>query len=179
VGLWCDLFVYAPLGFALEAPRLLPELAAKGRNHVTTARAVGQMAVQMLERRAGPAGGLLGGVLGGLGLAGSPPRATGRPAPGGPTPSDGAEPPAAPAAATRADAPESEPAAPADGHGEEGVADEGALPIPHYGSLAASQVVPRLAGLTTEELRAVQAFERANRGRRTILNRTSQLLDGA
>lgn len=49
------------------------------------------------------------------------------------------------------------------------------LAIPGYDSLAASQVVPRLAGLSPEELAAVGAYESAHRARRTILNRVRQL----
>jgi hypothetical protein len=51
----------------------------------------------------------------------------------------------------------------------------GALAIPGYDSLSASQVVQRLAGLSGEELAAVGIYEEANRGRRTILNRIDQL----
>jgi hypothetical protein len=54
--------------------------------------------------------------------------------------------------------------------------DASALGIPDYDSLAASQVVPRLAALTSEELAAVRAYEVAHRGRRTILSRVDQLL---
>jgi hypothetical protein len=53
---------------------------------------------------------------------------------------------------------------------------ESELPIQDYDSLAASQVVPRLATLTPDELRAVQHYERATRNRQTILNRVDQLL---
>lgn len=49
------------------------------------------------------------------------------------------------------------------------------LAIPGYDSLSASQVVQRLAGLSGQELVAVGAYERAHRGRRTILNRIDQL----
>jgi hypothetical protein len=51
-----------------------------------------------------------------------------------------------------------------------------ALAIPEYDSLAASQVVPRLATLSSSELAAVGAYEKANRRRQTILNRVAQLL---
>jgi hypothetical protein len=51
-----------------------------------------------------------------------------------------------------------------------------ALPIAEYESLAASQVVARLESLTADELRAVQAFEVAHRGRRTVLGKIDQLL---
>lgn len=49
------------------------------------------------------------------------------------------------------------------------------LAIPSYDELAASQVVKRLPGLTADELAAIGAYERANRGRRTILTRVRQL----
>jgi hypothetical protein len=50
------------------------------------------------------------------------------------------------------------------------------LAIPHYDSLAASQVVPRLSALSEDELMALRGYESAQRGRRTILNRIDQLL---
>jgi hypothetical protein len=50
-----DLAVFGPLGFALEARRLVPELAARGRAHieaqVRTARALGQFAMQLGQRQ--------------------------------------------------------------------------------------------------------------------------------
>ena len=55
---------------------------------------------------------------------------------------------------------------------------EAELPVQDYDSLAASQVVPRLATLATDELLAVQAYELAHRNRQTILNRVAQLLAG-
>jgi hypothetical protein len=55
----------------------------------------------------------------------------------------------------------------------------GSLAIPGYDSLAASQVVQRLGGLTLAELEAVGAYEAATRGRRTILGRISQLSNPA
>lgn len=51
--------------------------------------------------------------------------------------------------------------------------------IPDYDILAASQVVRRLDGLGHGELRAVLRHERATRGRRTILLRAEQLLEGS
>lgn len=49
------------------------------------------------------------------------------------------------------------------------------LPIAEYESLAAAQVVARLTDLDDEALAQVQAFERAHRNRRTVLNRIDQL----
>ena len=53
---------------------------------------------------------------------------------------------------------------------------ESDLPIQDYDSLAASQVVPRLATLAPEDLRVVQRYEQATRHRQTILHRVAQLL---
>ena len=55
------------------------------------------------------------------------------------------------------------------------VLDERTLAIPDYDSLSSSQVLPRLAGLGTDELEAVRTYEDAHRGRKTILNRITQL----
>lgn len=55
---------------------------------------------------------------------------------------------------------------------------ESDLPIQDYDSLAASQVVPRLATMSEEELRAVRSYELAHRNRQTILNRVNQRLTG-
>ncbi len=49
------------------------------------------------------------------------------------------------------------------------------LPIDGYDSLAASQVVQRLNTLTPAELETVRAHEEANRARRTILGKITQL----
>ncbi|HVX22003.1 MAG TPA: hypothetical protein VHB02_11690 [Acidimicrobiales bacterium] len=50
--------------------------------------------------------------------------------------------------------------------------------IPDYDTLSASQVVRRLDGLSPADLQAVYRHEEASRGRRTILHRAQQLLDG-
>jgi hypothetical protein len=52
-------------------------------------------------------------------------------------------------------------------------ADE--LAIPAYDSLAASQVVQRLEGLTGLELEAVRRYELAHRARKTVLGKITQL----
>lgn len=49
------------------------------------------------------------------------------------------------------------------------------LAIPDYDSLSASQVIPRLDGLSTDELEAVRQYEAGARGRKTILSRIAQL----
>jgi hypothetical protein len=49
------------------------------------------------------------------------------------------------------------------------------LAIPGYDALSASQVVERLAGLSGDELAAVQRYEAGHRRRRTILGKIEQL----
>ena len=162
-----DLLVYAPVGLAMTAAEELPKLAAKGRTRVNTqlmmARVVGRFAVargrQELEKRLStPArpGGTEPPVtfddMSGNGAAVANGRVPGAPAADATTPTTGGRRP------VPADAPR-----PAE------------LAIPGYDSLSASQVVQRLAGLSMEELAAVGAYERAHRGRRTILNRIDQL----
>jgi hypothetical protein len=46
-----------------------------------------------------------------------------------------------------------------------------------YDTLSASQVVRRLESLEPTQLRSVHRYEASHRNRRTILNRTQQLLD--
>lgn len=55
------------------------------------------------------------------------------------------------------------------------VPDLASLAIPRYDTLAASQIVARLDALSTAELDSVAAYERAHRGRRTILAKISRL----
>jgi hypothetical protein len=160
-----DLALYAPIGFALEARRLLPSFVERGQQQVTMAKMVGQFAVShgqtTAAKKIGEIQGQAEGFLAELGLAPQakaepgPAPAPARPAPSGSAPASSAEPTAAPRAAEAPSA-----------------AD---LPISGYDSLAASQVIPRLAGLTADELDAVEAYEAALRGRKTILGKIAQL----
>lgn len=158
-----DLLLYAPLGAALELRSRLPELASSGRRHldlqVLTARSIGQFAVTQARRQL-PS--LLAEVrergaetLSAVGLV-SAPAGSARPAPDAPLADVVDLPLSAPEPATDAPAP-----------------DE--LAIPDYDSLSALQVVPRLEGLDPDELSTVDRYESANRARRTILHRISQL----
>lgn len=162
--------VYAPLGFALEARGLLPRFIDRGRSQILLARVVGKYAVR--QGTAGAEGVAIRAqeqavaVLRRLGVVPSP------------------EPPTRQDPASRAgeqeDGSAGDPAtAPPAGSGTGARAappiDPGALAIPDYDSLSASQVVPRLAGLTGEELELVRTYEAGTRGRKTILNRIAQL----
>lgn len=165
-----DLFLYLPVGLAMTAAEELPKMAAKGRTRINTqltmARVVGQFAVsrgrQELEKRLAPAG-----APAGPSRRATPPAA---PAPTDHHASNGKVVPLVEPALSVAVTTEEKPAAVT---GPVPAAEE--LAIPGYDSLSASQVVQRLAGLSQDELTAVGDYERAHRGRRTILNRIDQL----
>jgi len=151
-----ELLVFAPVGLAVTARTELPDLVAKGRarleGQLTLARFVGQFAVKQgrveVEKR--------------IKAYTDPPQPepptvsvpltlVAEPAPSAP----------APAAAAALDA---EPTPPA-----------GDLAIPGYDALSASQVVQRLAGLSSSELEEVRTYEAATRGRKTVLSKIAQL----
>jgi hypothetical protein len=167
-----DYCVYAPLGLALDARTLLPGLVDRGRNQVGMARMVGEFAVKWgstrVEAAVGDAQEQAMCLLRRTGLA----PATDRDRTGATTSDDARDVDDAPSEASGSTPTES------------GVAvDDGppvaveSLAIPDYDNLSASQVVPRLDGLSPDELEAVRRYETANRRRRTILNKAAQLQD--
>jgi hypothetical protein len=165
-----DLFVYAPIGLLFEGASLLPELVAKGKQQVGTARVMGKFALEEAQRRATRAAGKLqdqtAGVLDFLGDSVTPLPSEDRPAP---APEDAAA-PKPPSARSTA------PKVAASGKAGAGHAISAAsLAIPDYDGLSASQVVNRLAGLAPAELANVQLYEAAHRGRKTILSKVAQL----
>ena len=155
-----DLLVYAPLGLLLEARDLVPKLAEKGRQRmggqVTVARMIGEMAVRQGQRRAESIVKRLREQPSGAGAA-RPEADAGHEANGHRSAAT------EPVGST----------APASGPGP--APDAAQLAIPGYDTLSASQVVPRLEGLTLAELDAVRAYEVATRGRKTVLTRIDQL----
>jgi hypothetical protein len=165
-----ELFVYAPLGLLFNASEVLPDLVEKGRKQVQTARLFGHYAVKKGSAKAGQA------VARVQEQAGVVAEQINRSAAGEADVTTAASAPAGPPRAAGNGAGDTRPAAPsrppASGPGA------AALAIPDYDSLSASQVVPRLAGLTPAELEAVGAYEAAHRGRKTILNRVAQLQGG-
>ena len=187
-----DVFVYAPIGLFFEGPSLLPKLVEDGKGYARNARVFGEFAVRQgraeLQRRMAALEGQAAEVLRTFGATGdgvsddvvsddvdSDDVVSG----------DGAEPSRVPAA----------PATPATGAARGNGSGAGArgaerpvtkatataapavteLAITDYDSLSASQVVIRLDGLDDDELEAVRAYEVANRGRKTILNKVAQL----
>jgi len=155
-----DLFVFAPLGLLADSHTLVPKLAESGRQHlddrVQLARMVGQFAVQQGRQHAAK-------VVAGL-------RANGA----GPEPAT-ASAPAIDDPGVDDDVDES--VAARVGVDDGGIAEDD-LAIPSYDSLAASQVVPRLDGLSSIELEAVRRYEEAHRGRRTVLGKIAILQQG-
>lgn len=153
-----DLFVYAPLGLMMNLEEVVPELIEKGHQQVNMARMFGQFAVQTGTKEARKR----------VEQVQEQVSARRPPAP-------------APAPATdRASAPSPvEQPVGAQGNGAAAPAEPapaaGELAIPDYDALSASQVVPRLAGLASDELDAVRRYEAANRGRKTILSKIAQL----
>jgi hypothetical protein len=148
-----DLFFYAPLGFVFHAQEIVEELVEKGHQQVLAARMFGKFAV---EDQAPKAIGVLQKRVESVTeqFVARPPAAA---------PSNG---PSIPATQTSAPV-----VAPTNTHGPAAAG----LAIPDYDSLSASQVVPRLEGLSDGELDAVRAYESGHRGRKTILNKIDQL----
>jgi hypothetical protein len=153
-----ELLVYAPVGLAVSAKEVVPRLVERGRTKVTTqvsaARIIGRFAVEQGQLRATKAFARareeaqqrLDQVTA---PNGSPPRV----APRSPV--------------VRPATPTPRPATSGPGGAE--------LAIPGYDSLSASQVLPRLEGLSDDELESVRVYESAHRGRKTILGRITQL----
>ena len=151
-----ELAVFAPIGIALEAKRLLPTFVERGRTQVQVAKLLGQLAVahgkNEATKKLGDLQGQAGAFAAELGLGGTPTRSA----------TDEAAERVADASIVAPTPIRSSAAA-------------ATLTIADYDSLAASQVIPRLAGLAPAELEAVRTYELAHRGRKTILGKITQL----
>jgi hypothetical protein len=178
-----DVLLYAPLGLVFSAGELFPKLVEKGRSQIGMAKMIGQFAVQQGQTEAGKVFDRASKqAMSTLEQIAGRPSSNGASS-NGAAASNGSSPSPAPAPASVAPI-TSAPSAVADLHA---VAAEAAATVPHsgpeaaelaipdYDSLSASQVLPRLSGLSIEELEAVRAYEAAHRGRKTILNRVAQL----
>ena len=194
VDQWFEVFVYAPLGFALDARQLYPKFIDRGRNQVVLAKVIGKYAVEHGSKQMGSylgdSGTQVAAVLQTLGLLPEEdevnesediveafeadvvefgtPRSRKRmndsdavvePVDVGELVVVGSGEPIEPIDSAPAASPPP-------------VAD---LAIPDYDNLSASQVVPRLEGLSPDELEAVRLYEVAQRGRKTILGKIAQL----
>ncbi len=193
-----DLVVFVPFGFLCQSRTLLPQLAETGRQQVgqrvQLARMIGQFAVQQGQRQALK-------VVGNLRSPARPAEPEAEPAPAStaaalpapapavapapadlPPPAPVASPPDEDVVAVRAESSgigdsDGAPERAAEGEPDTELAPvaEADLAIPAYDSLAASQVVPRLEGLTTAELEAVRRYELTHRGRKTVLGKITLL----
>jgi hypothetical protein len=154
-----NLFFFAPLGLLLNADEVIPQLIERGKQQVNMARMIGPFAVQQGQAMAGKTVAKVQEQAAELAGMRTPkaPKATPKPET------------SAPAAAATA------PAKPAPRPAATSAPAVGTLAIPDYESLSASQVVPRLEGLSNAELDAVRGYEAAHRGRKTILNKIAQL----
>lgn len=176
-----DLFVYAPIGMALTAAEELPEMIRKGREAVEvqmgTAKVIGRVAVNQgkvelnrIVAQWNDLGSLLrSGVV-------SPPRSRTESGPAPVTSAEPAPPPVNPSSADKPRGAQKPPSpAPVPPAAKRVPPPPDDLGIPGYGSLSASQVVSRLAGLSPAQLDAVKTYESSTRRRRTILGRIAQL----
>ena len=155
-----DFFVFAPVGLALTVAEDLPGLVSKGRERVESeirnARVIGKFVVTQGQQDLTPAH-----------RASCFSRSRPRPTPRTPRQrTDRWRRPRWPPHPLPAPKPAPDPA--------DALIVEQALA--GYDTLSASQVVRRLESLGPDELRAVQRHEASHRNRRTILNRTTQLL---
>jgi hypothetical protein len=181
-----EVLVYLPVGFVFEVPRSIPRFIDRGRRQVAQACEIGLETLRIGQREPSRHVSRVrehtAATLRGLGVA--PPLGD-EPVPSrrtatlsvvadpdtetrtetetgtGPAPATGA----AGAVARAVPPPARSGPAP----------DPASLAIPGYDSLSASQVVPRLEGLTGDELETVRTYEQATRGRKTILSKIAQL----
>jgi hypothetical protein len=145
-----DLLVFAPLGFLAESRSIYPQLVEEGRSQVLmrvqVARMIGEFAVRKGQQE--------------VAKVVERRRAA-----------EGADPTGPSARGDDDDVvvPLREP--------DDEMDDifESDLAIPSYGSLAASQVVSRLDGLSPVELESVRRYELAHRGRKTVLGKIAHL----
>lgn len=143
-----ELFVYAPVGLALEAVDNLPRLIERGKSQVTLGRFVaktvtkkGSSTIESFgERLANEAGQIIVDLFG-IDLSADPP------------------PPTAASNEVVDDA----------------VSPDGDLAIAEYDSQAAAQIVKLLVQLTPEEREAIGEYEASGRKRVTILRKIEQL----
>ena len=188
-----DVVCYAPLGLVHVATEELPKLARQRRqaseNRIQLARWIGQIAVQQANRELRlrwsavqasrtadtPAASVDEVVT--VGWSPDAPRLVDPAAAGSAEPIEPCEPPEG--EPPEGELPEGEPAGAVDLASPDAVVpsvDE--LPIAGYESLAAQQVVQRLATLSAEERETIRRFEAAHRHRRTILAKLDQLQAG-
>ncbi len=158
-----DLVVFAPIGFALKASSVVPELIATGRaeyrKQAVMARVIGKMVVEQQRRKR--RGRVITERPGATVVETKPAPLTNTE-----TPADGD------ASSSKASAALSMPT----GSTVLPTADE--LPIGGYDTLAARSILTLLEGLGASDLNRIEVYERAHRQRATVLHRITQLRHG-
>ena len=145
--------VYAPIGLGAEIVDEVPKAVDRIRQRLVLARFLGKMAVDQGTRE----------VQRRLAAAGTRPTA----------PSD--VPADVPAATVATDEPDVPVPVVDDDPPDAGDVEE--LALPDYDLLPASQIVGRLESLTAAERADIEAYELANRHRRTVLGKLEQLAE--
>ena len=179
-----ELLVYAPIGLAITAREELPRFIERGRSQVTgqlaMAKMIGQFAVAQGQREAEKVVKQAAERLEDLGVGGrSAPAPAARPAPAAATATATTNGASAPASGTVLSSDKGPRPGAASTPTTAASTNDDHLAIPGYDALSASQVVTRLAGLSSDELEAVRAYEAGARGRKTILHRIGQLQSGS
>ena len=141
--------IYAPIGLGAKVVQDLPDVVTKARQHLVFARFIGKMAVDQGVRE-------LRGRLDGRTTA----------APVSPTRTVAPRQPNRSSRRDESEPDESEPTTPL-------APDD--LALPDYDQLPAAHIVGKLAGLSSAELDAIEAYESSHRNRRTVLGKISQM----
>ncbi len=148
-----DLFLYAPIGLMANGADALPELVKRGRTQATNARLVGQFALGATNTKAREsiidAEQHLNAFLKIVSESARPSTQT----------------------TVNIHAPDAS-AGPESSAAKLASIDD---LIPNYDELTAAQVLPSLTGMSSEGLNRIETYERAQRSRKTILNRIRQL----
>ncbi len=148
-----DLFLYAPIGLVSKGSEALPDLVKRGRTQAANARVIGQFALGASNAKARKS---LADAEQHIQAFFKIVADSARPTPAGNTPSSTS---ASAPAATTAQTPEAS------------IDDL----VENYDNLTAAQVLPLLAPLTADQLDRIEAYERSQRARKTVLSRIRQL----
>jgi hypothetical protein len=159
-----DLLFFAPLGFALEAKRLLPTFVSRGKREVSNARIIGSFVTPIAKRKAERF------------IAESVRRERSKPKPPNTTQAPVSEEPRPSNSTLELAVPSNDNPKPVSTDPISGVVspDVAALPIENYDQLPSSTIVELIDRLNPAERSAVARYEQANRKRRTILTKIGQ-----
>ncbi len=173
-----DVLVYAPLGLALEAKELIPQLAERGRGQVALMRLAQKVAAQRAaagdEGQAGGAEQVRSAVLEALdtlcawlGGEGSTDAEPGTDAEAGGDAVPDGEPEHAAESTETAEASEA----------ASTETEQAELPYAAYDDQTAREIIADLGMRGPAKLRQILAYEQQNRARSTVLNRVARLLE--